>query len=199
MRVASALTWGALTGSTALALACDDPGGTTTTTSPNTSLSFSNGAQVNRFDESPFFFANFRQNLVFTVGLVTPIEEFCADPENAVLDGVAHIKEVLTKKDRLLGRWVSDRATLVVYGNIPEGPCLLTEDDVIARGTGKFVLNDNFPIPTGKGTFGYRVTGTVELANGGRAHFHAIIRVVFPKGGEGRLVVDKVELKPIGN
>lgn len=157
----------------------------------------SEGAQIDRFEIAPFFFADFEHGFVYSIGLVTPNEEGCADPENAVFDGALNIQFVLTPSGRLHEHWVTDRATLVVYGSIPPHPCLLTEADVIGRGTGKLIYHDNDAFAIGNGAFGFHITGIIELVNGGRAHFLATFYRV-SVDGERRVVVDKVELKPIG-
>lgn len=164
--------------------------------SPSSGSDLSNGAQVIKGEEAPFFFPAFEQGLVYSVGLVTQNEAGCAG-EPPVFDGALKFLLALTPSDRALERWITDRATLVVYGSIPPHPCLLTEADVIARGVGKFVLNNNLDFETGNGTLGYRVTGTVELAAGGQAQFLAIFRAVYRDGNE-HVVVNRVELTPIG-
>src|SRR3954469_9570861 len=165
----------------ALLMACSQDGSPLHPSNAPSAPAASEGAQVNRFDGDPFFFPDFDHGFVYSIGLVTPIEQACADKDHAVFDGGLRIQEVLTPSGRFHIHWMTDRATLVVYDQIPEDPCLLTEADVVGRGTGKFVYNDNDALATGNGSFGFRVIGTLQLASG-RATFLAIMRSVTVNG-----------------
>jgi len=182
----------------AMLIACDQ--GTPLSPAESHDSGFSAaGAQKEEFDIAPFFFADFEHGLVYSIGLVTPNELACPDPEHAVFDGSLKAYTTVTPSGRYHERWLSDRATLVVYGNIPPSPCDLTEADVIGRGIGKAVYHANVDdlSSIGNAAAGFHLIGTVDLKSGGRARFLAIMHIVYVDG-ERRVIVDRVEFQPIG-
>ena len=73
-------------------------------------------------------------------------------------------------------------------------------DHLVGTGQGSFTSNDNSLTGVGPGnnSFGFRANAILELIGGGKAHFHAVVRLHFD-GENVTTLVDKVELKPIGN
>ena len=148
----------------------------------------------------PFtLFADFDRQLIFSVGLVTPIEEACAGAE-LVADGKIKDTFVFLPTGRVHGALTTTKATVVVYGRATEDPCELTEADVIARGTGRLVFHtDNALEDDSRDTkAGYRVTGDVTLPDGTRAQLRARLRVRIVDG-EFQVRAEEFTLRPIGN
>jgi hypothetical protein len=178
-------------------IACDQGTPLSPVESHNSVFDASEGAQKEVFEVAPFFFADFEHGLVYSIGLVTPNELACPDPEHAVFDGSLTAIVTETPSGRVHERWLSDRATLVVYGTIPPSPCELTSADEIGRGRGKFVYHNNHVFSTGNGASGWHLVGTVDLATGGRARLLVIMHAISVNGKQ-RVIIDRVEFKPIG-
>ena len=156
------------------------------------------GAIVDRI-RGPFaLFADFDRQLIFSIGLVTPIEEACAGAE-LVADGKIKDTFITLPSGLVHGLLTTTKATLVVYGRAIEDPCELTEADVIARGTGRLVFhNSNVFVDDSKDTkSGYIVTGDVTLPDGRRAHLHARLRLRIVDG-EFLVLAEEFTLRPIG-
>jgi hypothetical protein len=147
----------------------------------------------------PFtLFADFDRQLIFSVGLVTPIEEACAGAE-LIFDGKVQDTFINLPTGLVHGLLTTTKATLVVYGRAPEDPCTLTEADVIARGTGRLVFHTNnvFEDESQDVKAGYIVTGDVTLPDGRRAKLHARLRVRIVDG-EFLVLAEELTLRPIG-
>ena len=148
----------------------------------------------------PFtLFADFDRQLIFSIGLVTPIEEACAGAE-LVADGKIKDTFVFLPTGLVHGALTTTKATLVVYGRATEDPCELTEADVIARGTGRMVFHTDNALEDDRWDIkaGYIVTGDVTLPDGTRAHLHARLRVRIVDG-EFQVRAEEFRLQPIGN
>ena len=139
--------------------------------------------------------------LFFTVGLLAPIADFCAgEPVEFDVRGTSQTVETPAGPVKLLDRITG---TFVLYDAVLPDPaefCGLATAPIIATGPGRFTRNDNSLTGVGPGnnSFGFRANAMVELTGGGKAHFHAVIRQHFD-GENVTTIVDKVELKPIGN
>ena len=147
----------------------------------------------------PFtLFADFDRQLVFSIGLVTPLEEVCAGAE-LVADGKIKDTFVFLPTGLVHGALTTTKATLVVYGRATEDPCELTEADVIARGTGRLVFHSDNILEddTHDIKAGYIVTGDVTLPDGRRAQLHARLRVRVVDG-EFQVRAEEFTLRPIG-
>jgi hypothetical protein len=143
-------------------------------------------------------FADFDRQLIFSSGLVTPIEEACAGAE-LVTDGKFKDTFIFLPTGIVHGMLTTSAATLVVYGRAPEDPCELTEADVLARGTGRlsFTTNNAFADDSRSTNAGYVVTGIVTLPDGQRAHLLARLRLQIVDG-EFRIHTEEFTLRPIG-
>ena len=158
----------------------------------------SSGAIVDRI-RGPFaLFADFDRQLIFSVGLVTPIEEACAGAE-LVADGKINDTFITLPSGVVHGLLTTKKATLVVYGRAVEDPCDLTEADVLARGTGRLAFHTNnvFEDESQDTKAGHIVTGDVTLPDGTRAHLHARLRV-WIVDGEFQVRAEEFTLRPIG-
>jgi hypothetical protein len=147
----------------------------------------------------PFvLFPDFDRQLIFSIGLVTPIEEACAGGE-IVGDGKFKDTWIFLPTGIVHGVFTTTKATLVVYGRATEDPCELTEADVLARGTGRLVFHtDNvFEDESRDVKAGYIATGDVTLPDGSRAHLHARLRVRIVDG-EFQVRAEEFTLRPIG-
>jgi hypothetical protein len=156
------------------------------------------GALVDRI-RGPFaLFADFDRQLIFSIGLVTPIEEACAGAE-LVADGRIQDTFITLPSGIVHGLLTTTKATLVVYGRALEDPCELTEADVLARGTGRLVFtNNNVFVDDSRDTkAGYIVTGDVTLPDGRTAHLHARLRLRIVDG-EFQVLTEELTLRPIG-
>ena len=156
------------------------------------------GAIVDRI-RGPFaLFPDFDRQLIFSIGLVTPIEEACAGAE-LVADGKINDTWIFLPTGLVHGVFTTTKATLVVYGRATEDPCELTEADVIARGTGRLVFHTNnvFEDDSRDIKAGYIATGDVTLPDGRRAQLHARLRVRIVDG-EFQVRADEFTLRPIG-
>jgi hypothetical protein len=156
------------------------------------------GAIVDRI-RGPFaLFPDFDRQLIFSIGLVTPIEEACAGAE-LVADGKIQDTFITLPSGLVHGLLTTTKATLVVYGRATEDPCELTEADVLARGTGRLVFHTNnvFEDESQDTKAGYIVTGDVTLPDGRRAHLHARLRLRIVDG-DFRVLAEEFTLRPIG-
>ena len=147
----------------------------------------------------PFtLFPDFDRQLIFSIGLVTPIEEACAGAP-LVADGKVKDTFIFLPTGLVHGLLTTTKATLVVYGRATEDPCELTEADVLARGRGRLVFHTNNVLEDESQDIkaGYIVTGDVTLPDGRRAHLHARLRLRVVDG-EFRVLAEKFTLRPIG-
>jgi len=163
-----------------------------------TAAASASGAIVDRI-RGPFaLFADFDRQLIFSIGLVTPIEEACAGAD-LVADGKIQDTFITLPSGIVHGLLTTTKATLVVYGRAFEDPCELTEADVLARGTGRLVFTTNnvFVDDSRDTKAGYIVTGDVSLPDGRRAHLHARLRVRIVDG-EFQVLAEEFTLRPIG-
>ena len=147
----------------------------------------------------PFaLFADFDRQLIFSIGLVTPIEDACAGAE-LVADGKIKDTFVFLPTGLVHGLLTTTKATLVVYGRATEDPCELTEADVLARGTGRLVFHTNnvFEDESQDIKAGYIATGDVTLPDGSRAHLYARLRLRIVDG-EFQVLAEEFTLRPIG-
>jgi hypothetical protein len=73
-------------------------------------------------------------------------------------------------------------------------------DHIVGIGRGTFTSTDNSLTGVGPGmnAFGFMANAILDLVDGGRAHFQAVVRFLFD-GENVTIQVEKVELKPIGN
>jgi hypothetical protein len=156
------------------------------------------GALVDRIRGPFVLFPDFDRQLIFSIGLVTPIEDACAGVE-PVFDGKIQDTFITLPSGLVHGLLTTTKATLVVYGRALEDPCELTEADVLARGTGRLVFhNSNVFVDDSKDTkAGYIATGDVTLPDGRRAHLHARLRLRIVDG-EFRVLTEEFTLRPIG-
>ena len=156
------------------------------------------GAIVDRI-RGPFaLFPDFDRQLIFSIGLVTPIEEACAGAE-LVADGKIKDTFITLPSGIVHGLFTTTKATLVVYGRALEDPCELTEADVLARGTGRLVFKTNnvFVDDRRDTKAGYIATGDVTLPDGRRAHLHARLRLTIVDG-DFQVLAEEFTLRPIG-
>lgn len=156
------------------------------------------GAFVDPIRGTFVLFPDFDRQLIFSSGLVTPIEEVCAGAE-PISDGKYKDTFIFLPTGLVHGILTTTQATLVVYGRAPEDPCELTEADVLARGTGRisFTTNNVFVDNSHSTNAGYVVTGIVTLPDGQRAHLLVRLRLQIVDG-EFRLHSDEFTLRPIG-
>ena len=141
--------------------------------------------------------------LTFTVGLVSPIADFpdCGGTgENFVSDLQGFSQLVATPPgpernvDHLSG-------TLVLYSvslNDLDDGCDLT-NFLVGTGPGIFTRTDNSVTGVGPGmnAAGFMANATLDLVDGGRAKFQAVVRFLFD-GENFTIVADNVKLIPIG-
>jgi len=138
-------------------------------------------------------------NFTFTIGDVIPLGEQteCGGTEEFVSDVRLTNQVVETPNgpvkllDRVQGTFVLYEVSLFDLENF----CDLAPFEV-GRGQGSFTRTDNSLTGVGPGlnSFGFRAHATLDLTDGGRAKFIAIVRQLYD-GLEVTTLVDKVELK----
>ena len=142
-------------------------------------------------------------NVTFTIGEVTPIADqiACGGTEEFESDvrATSQVVETPAGPLKLLDRV---EGTFVLYGVSLfelEDYCDLAAYE-IGRGQGSFTRTDNSITGAGPGmnAFGFMAQAKLDLTDGGRATFIALLRQLYD-GVDVRTVADKVELKRTGN
>jgi hypothetical protein len=184
-------------------LSCQDSNG------PNTDLSSVSSEQPlaaevfrTRFDDG--FLLHFTPEVTFTVGLVSPLADLpeCGGTgENFESDMRGFDQVVVTPPgpERQVRRFTG---TVVLYDVSLfelDDICDLA-DHIVGTGRGTFTSTDNSLTGVGPGmnAFGFMANAILDLVDGGRAKFQAVVRFLFD-GENVTIQTEKVELKPIGN
>jgi hypothetical protein len=183
-----------------LVLGCQDGNGPTTAESaPLAEQPLA--SEVFRNDLSDGFLVHITPEVTFTVGLVSPIEDLpeCDGTFDLVETdsrGFNQLVETPPGPEKFMTRITG---TVVLYDVSLfelEDICDLA-DHLVGTGRGTFTSTDNSLTGVGPGTnaFGFMLNAILDLVDGGRAKFHAVVRFA----GSAEPLVEKVELKPIGN
>lgn len=145
------------------------------------------------------------RGIAFTVGLLTPVADLpeCGGPSGVVDSDLKGFSQQVSTPAGPIKSIERISGTFVVYQAVLSNPgdyCLLASAPVIGTGRGSFTRNDNSVTGVGPGmnSFGYRANAVLELTGGGRALLHVVARVLFD-GVNVRVIVDDVDLKPIGH
>ena len=145
------------------------------------------------------------RNITWTLGLIDPLSDLCKPDPNLAVDESGTFLSVTTPNGARHIRWITGgRVTFVLYEGTP--PSNICDGTVLARGFATSTTNDNdfFLSGTGTNSFGRRVSGIVELADGTRAHLLIVSRMlIHPDQFDDDplipiTVVDRFELTPIG-
>jgi len=188
------LTFGAIVGLLAACGSGDAPAGPVDQVLPSYS-----GALVEKFREPFILFPDNETNRVFSLGLVTPIEEACAGAE-LVFD--TNEREFFTTTPQGVTHMMvhAGPSTLVIYGRAPADACELTAADILVQGTGQFKIgaNDQFVTSDGATAFGYRIEGSGTVPTGERVRVRVELHVVFTPSGHHKILLDSFELIPFG-
>jgi len=155
-----------------------------------------------RFDDG--FLVHITPEVTFTVGLVSPLADLseCGGTDGNYENDIRGFDQVVVTPpgpERQVRRFTG---TIVLYDVSLfelDGLCDLT-DHIVGAGRGSFTSTDNSLTGVGPGvnSFGFMANAILDLVDGGRAKFQAIVRFLYD-GENVRTQVDKVELKPIGN
>jgi len=150
------------------------------------------------------FLLHITPEVTFTVGLASPLEDLpeCGGTgENFESDIRGFDQVVFTPPgpERQVRRFTG---TVVLYDVSLfelDDLCDLA-DHIVGTGQGSFTSTDNSLTGVGPGmnAFGFMANAILDLVDGGRAKFQAVVRLLFD-GENVTVQVDKVELKPIGN
>jgi hypothetical protein len=163
-------------------------------------------AEVNRIRLTGLdaFLLHVTPEVTFTVGLVSPLEDLpdCGGTgENFVSDikGLSQLVATPPGPERLVDH-IS--GTLVLYSKslseLGDDICALP-DFLVGTGPGRFTRTDNSITGVGPGmnAFGFMANATLDLVDGGRAKFQAVVRFLFD-GENVTIVTENVKLTPIG-
>jgi hypothetical protein len=186
-----------------LVLSCQDGSGPTTSERA-TSAGPSLAAEVVRTRLTDGFLVHVTPEVTFTVGLVDPLSALpeCGGTGEIVESDMRGFDQIVSTPpgpERQVRRF---RGTVVLYD-----VSLFELDDLcdligheVGTGQGTFTSTDNSVTGVGPGmnAFGFMANAILDLVDGGRAHFHAVVRLLFD-GENVTAQVEKVELKPIGN
>ncbi len=183
-------------------LSCQDSNAPTTdlsSVSPDQPLA----SEVFRTRFSDGFLVHITPEVTFTVGVVSPLAELpeCGGSGDLEFDMKGFDQVVLTPPgpERQVRRFTG---TVVLYD-----VSLFELDDLcdligheVGTGQGSFTSTDNSLTGAGPGmnAFGFMANAILDLVDGGRAHFQAVVRLQFD-GENVTAQVEKVELKPIGH
>jgi hypothetical protein len=164
------------------------------------------GALVQRFRDTGFEISwDPTRNVTWTLGLISPLSELCDPNPDLDVDESGSFQSVTTPNGvRHIQSITGGRVTLVLYEGIP--PSNICNGTVLGHGYATSTTNDNDQFLSGTGTnsFGRRVSGIVELADGTRAHLLIVSRMlIHPDQFDDDplipiTVVDRFELTPIG-
>lgn len=187
----------------ALLLSCQDGNGPSADPSPP-----SVGKPLAEVFRTRFFhdgvFIHTGPGFTFTIGLVTPIADLteCGGSEEFVSDVRATNQVVVTPAgpERLLDRVTGTFVLYDVSFDFEEDDLCDLADFVVGTGQGSFTRTDNSQTGVGPGmnAFGFMANALLELTDGSRATFHAVVRWLYD-GEEITTLVEKVELKPTGH
>ena len=188
---------------TAFVLGCQDGNGPTTTEiAPSGRQPLASEVFRTRFDDGAL--VHITPEVTFTVGLVTPLEDLveCGGTEEFFESDVRGFDQVVVTPpgpERQVRRF---SGTIVLYDVSLfelDNFCDLIGHEV-GTGKGSFTSTDNSLTGVGPGmnAYGFMANAILALVDGGRAHFHAIVRFLFD-GENETVLVETVELKPIGN
>lgn len=163
------------------------------------------GALIERFPGGFEISWDPARNITWTLGLLSPLSVLCDPTAVPVFEGSGSFLSVTTPRGvRHFRITTGGRVTLFLYeGTPPENLC---DARLLASGTAVSTTTDNDVVLTGTGTnsFGRRVSGIVELADGRRAHLLIVARaLIHPDQFDDDpiipiTVVDRFELRPIG-
>ena len=164
------------------------------------------GALVEHFRDAGFEISwDPARNITWTLGLIDPLSDLCQpDPDLAVDESGTFLSVTTPNGARHIRIMTGGRVTLVLYEGTP--PDNICDGTVLARGFATSTTNDNDQFLSGSGTnsFGRRVSGLVELADGTQAHLLIVARaLIHPDQFDDDpiipiTVVDRFELTPIG-
>jgi hypothetical protein len=161
-------------------------------------------AAVFRTSFSDGFLVHITPEVTFTVGLVSPLGDLpeCGGTGENIEGDIRGFDQIVVTPpgpERQVRRFTG---TVVLYDvSLFElnDLCDLA-DHIVGTGQGSFTSTDNSLTGVGPGinSFGFMANAILDLEGGGRAHFHAVVRLLFD-GENVTAQVETVELKPIGN
>jgi hypothetical protein len=184
-------------------LGCQDGNGPTTAESaPVAGQPLAAQVDRTRFFEDGFL-VHITPEVTFTVGLVSPLEDLPECGGTGLIEsdirGFDQVVVTPPGPERQVRRFTG---TVVLYDVSLfelDDICDLA-DHLVGTGQGTFTSTDNSLTGVGPGmnAFGFMANAILDLVDGGRAHFQAVVRLLFD-GENVTAQVEKVELKPIGN
>jgi hypothetical protein len=202
MRTAATLS---LTLASVVLLACDDPTGSTSAGDPAALPRPSLGAEITRFDFSDGFLLHTIPDLgiTFTLGLVDPVTalpECGGEPTLIATDTRGTDLNVFLPPGPIHDRFRIE-GTMVLYDGVTlDFADLCDMSTEIGRGPASFTNTDNdLALAGGRAdSFGGVITAILDLVGGGKAKLTIVLRGVVSPDGSFRQIVQRYELKPIG-